>query len=139
MNIDFTYLYRDGSNNKNCGYLIFANPDNFTPAYIHQRLEAALDNEMYFIASQVDIPEVFLWDEEADYDPEDESTFPADLGAGTYVVNEDDHGWHEFLEVQETTEAATDPRTTAAFLTEMDNAKLQGWKEFTPTAKQNAR
>jgi hypothetical protein len=84
-NTAFGYIYRDGSNNKNAGEVIFTG--GFTPEQL-ERLERALDDRL-------NIPDVFLWSADADYDP-DALDAAAALRPGEYVIGEQDHCWHEF-------------------------------------------
>jgi hypothetical protein len=130
-NTAFGYMYRDADNYKNSGRpVVFAGPP--TPA-LEDRLRAALEDGEYFIASQIGVPEVFLYDPALQYDPDDPTTYPADLGAGPYAINASDHCWHEFTELRRTADPPTDPRTFAAFVAAVEAAAAEGWRAFTPT------
>jgi hypothetical protein len=129
MNVDFGYLYRDGGNNKSWGSVVFSNPDRMDLQEAANRLTKKFDQNEYFIASQIGIPERFLWDRNANYDPDDESTFPKDLGPGKYVIWDDmDHCWHEFDGLQPTESEPTDPRTLRQFVEEVE--RVENWKVF---------
>jgi len=133
MNTAFNYMYRDGGNNKSYGTVVLAG--EITEAQ-KERFAKALNEGEYFIASQVDVPEVFLWDPEADYDPDDPSTYPEELGAGKYFIWDDmDHSWHEFMDFDTTQAEPTDPRTIEQFVQAFERAKKAGWKEFEPRSR----
>ena len=84
-NTAFNYMYRDGSNFKKRGVAIFA---NLPTEELERRLIAALSEGLYFIAHQVRVPEVFLWDPELDYGEE----YPEELiETGRYKINDMDH------------------------------------------------
>ena len=135
MNIEFKYMYRDGGNFKTGGSVVFKDaPDDLEAA--KTELRKALDEGEWFIASQVGVPEVFSWDPHADYDPDDERTFPADLGPGKYCIWDDcDHCWHEFMDLVVTDQEPTDERTWSAFLVCMQQAKAAGWQVFDPASR----
>ena len=125
----FQYLYRDASNFKNGGAVTFANPNGTPVAELEARLKAALEDRMFFVADQVGIPEVFLWAPDADYDRDDP---PPDLEAGQYVLNEDDHSWHEFSSLEAGNTPPSDHRTIEQFVVDMEAAQQAGWREFDP-------
>lgn len=128
MNTKFEYMYRDGANWKNNGSVVFAG--GITPE-IKARFEALLEPGDQFIADQLGIPEVFQWNPNANYDPLDP---PVGLGPGQYVINEDDHCFHEFIGIEEVTNdvVPTDSRTFAQFVEDLAVAKKAGWKVFDP-------
>jgi hypothetical protein len=130
-NARFAYLYRDASNYKRQGEVIFSNPDDLDVQEMEAQIVRALQDGRNFVASQVRVPEVFLWDAQADYDPDHP---PAGVRPGGYVVNEDDHGWHEFDRLTETGAPATDEhgRTLVQFVEEIAQAVADGWKELAP-------
>lgn len=112
LNIEFAYLYRDAGNYKKWGKVVFSNPDKLSMETVKSRiLNTCLDGES-FIASQVRLPEVFLYFEE-----------PA---------NEDDHGLHEFDSVKSTSEGPSDAlnRTIFDFLKEFEIASRNGWRSI---------
>lgn len=108
MNTRFEYFYRDGSNYKQWGSVVFRGAGD---AALRDRLFAALDNDGYFIAHQVRMPELFF------------SDGPPDA---------DDHCFHELAEVSATAEAPDDPlgRTIDDFAAEMERASKSGWAVF---------
>jgi hypothetical protein len=112
MNLKFDYLYRDGANYKNCGSMILTGcPENLSE--FQAKLRETMENGEYFIASQVGVPEVFLY-------------------IGEYNVDDDDHSWHEFSGLTETGEEPTSQTTPDEFLQKFQKAQTEGWKEFEP-------
>jgi hypothetical protein len=104
----FSYMYRDASNYKQHGEISFLGTITEDE---EARLEAALDEGEYFIATQVRVPEVFF-----------------EYGEDSA---EDHHCWHEYSGV-EPAMAATDPfnRTISQFIDEVVTASVAGWQEF---------
>jgi hypothetical protein len=111
-NARFEYLYRDASNYKVWGSLVFAGriTDDLT-----RRLARALESSEFFIARQVRVPELFL-------------------GLLYWPLEQDDHCWHEFSRVESTTEPANDPvdRTIEEFIVEVEQQSAFGWNIFDP-------
>ena len=83
-NIKFNYLYRDGNNYKQFGYIIFCNPSNVDVEVIESIIRSELIDGEFFIAENWDIPTLFF-----------------------EVHNEDDHAWHEFSSIEITDESPT--------------------------------
>ncbi len=110
--IKFNYLYRDGSNYKSWGEVIFSNPENLTVNEIEEKLLRCFLPDKQFIASQISIPEKFLF------------------ANGDFT--KDDHCYHEFDCVELCEEEPTDSleRTITNFLLEVETASKQGWKAF---------
>lgn len=110
--IKFTYLYRDGANFKSWGEVIFANPENLALDEIDKTLTDVLLSDKLFVASQISIPEKFLF-----------------LGG---KFTKDDHCYHEFDRVEVCEAAPTDTlgRTMTDFLREVKLVAKQGWKAF---------
>ena len=108
MNTRVEYLYRDGSNYKQWGAVVFRGECDGSLA---RRLFEALDREEFFIAHQVRLPELFFTDR---------------------PLYADDHCWHELAEVTSTSAAPDDPldRTIEEFITEMERASRDGWAVF---------
>ena len=135
MNTKFRYLYRDGSNNKNGGEVIFGG----TPASLDEAsdsLESLFDEDQYFIAGQLGIPEIFLWNPDVEYNPDDARTYPETMGPGNYCIAEGvDHCWHEFDYLESTEAPPTDPRTIQKFIEDVRKAAAEGWKEFDPGSR----
>jgi len=111
-NIRFSYLYRDGSNYKAWGEVIFSNPENLIISEIETRLLNAFLPDKLFIANQISISEKFLF-----------------LG-GDFTHN--DHCYHEFDCIEVCEEGPTDAleRSVNDFLQDVEIASKQGWKAF---------
>ena len=110
-NIRFIYLYRDASNYKQHGEAILSNETQLAVEEIDQQIRSHLSDGLFFIARQVQLEERFF-----------------------AVVNEDDHPWHEFVQVEATTDPTFDPvlevkRDIAQFLQELEQAHRMGWDE----------
>ena len=136
-NIAFTYQYRDGSNYKLDGEIVFSNPHQVHEVWFNVFFENQIEDGRNFMADQVRIPEVFLWDPAARYNPDDPSTYPANLSGGRFMITEDDHCWHEFTGCIATTQAPTDihGRTIEEFLEEFTDVAKAGWQLFDPMAR----
>jgi hypothetical protein len=111
-NIKFNYLYRDGANYKSWGEVVFTNPEQLTVNEIELRLIDAFLPDNRFIASQVSIPEKFLF-------------------AGGKLTKSD-HCYHEFDIVEICEEDPTDElnRSITDFLKDVGLASQHGWKAF---------
>jgi len=110
-NIRFIYLYRDASNYKQHGEVILSNETQMTLEEVDQQTRSHLSDGLFFIARQVQLEERFF-----------------------AAVNEDDHLWHEFVQVESTTDPTFDPvpeakRDISTFLRELDQAHRSGWDE----------
>ena len=114
MNVKFDYLYRDAGNYKSWGHSIFRNPEGLSINDIEYRLRQSFFQHDLFIASQVDVQEVFLY--------------------GTDNATEDDICFHEFDSVELTNDASNDQRnrTISEFLEVVELAAAAGWKSFVP-------
>jgi hypothetical protein len=108
------YLYRDGSNYKQWGAVVFRGE---CAEGLVRRLFAALDRGDFFIADQVRLPELFF----ADRPP--------------YA---DDHCWHEIGEVTTTSAPADDllERTIEEFVAEVERGSTEGWAVFDRFARE---
>jgi hypothetical protein len=106
-NTRFEYLYRDASNYKQHGAVVLKGA---ITEELRKRFVAALDEELYFIADQINIPEVFI-------------TFGEDS-------KDDDHCWHEFSEFELTDAHGDDGRTVEQFVEAVEAASKHGWKTF---------
>jgi hypothetical protein len=109
-NVRLIYLYRDASNYKAWGEIIFRNPDKLNLDEIEERLRSSFDNHMFFVASQVSIPEVFLFLQDR--------------------FTEDDHFFHEFHAVEFTADECTDShnRSIKTFVEQAERARRKGWR-----------
>jgi len=116
MNSRFEYLYRDASNFKKWGEVVFAGGAS---ELLAERLRKALHDGEWFIASQVRIPELFL---------------------DGYPLIQDDHCWHEFhaLEAVDTAPDDVENRTITEFVAKVERASAEGWKEFDPRSRRRA-
>jgi len=103
-------MYRDGSNYKQWGSIIFAGELTET---LRQRLVAALDSEEFFIADQVRVPEVF---------------------PDSWPMYDDDHCWHEWAGWESADSEPTDAfaRSIEQFVDEVEGAAAAGWRDFDP-------
>jgi len=111
-NIKFNYLYRDGSNYKSWGVVVFTNPEQLTLVEIETRLIKALLPDKLFVASQVSIPEKFLF------------------LSGKFTKY--DHCYYEFDCVEVCKEDSTDSveRSITDFLRDVETTSKQGWEAF---------
>ena len=116
MNVKFKYMYRDASNYKQHGDAIFRNSDFLPLDKIEQQIRACLQDGEHFIAQQVHIEERFF-----------------------DALHEDDHPWHEFSGVENTTQLPFDPdhanrtgyfRDIREFLADLETAHRAGWDEM---------
>lgn len=114
QNVKFNYLYRDASNYKSWGEVIFANPDNLPLNEIEKRLKQAFDQEIFFVADQISIDELFFEE-----------------------ITDDDHCYHEFYSIEFTEKDAPDPlnRTIAIFTEQVEFEALRGWHAFDPMCR----
>lgn len=110
MNARFEYLYRDASNFKKWGSVVFGGALSDD---LRARIRRALHDEEWFIADQVGVPELLFDD---------------------YPLNQDDHCWHEFSVLVDTDEVPNDTRHRSIedFVREVEQARADGWREFDP-------
>ena len=111
-NVKFNYLYRDGANYKSWGEVAFANPNQLTLEEIETRLIESFLPDKLFIASQISIPEKFLFVD------------------GKFTKF--DHCYHKFDSVEICEENPTDDldRSITDFLKVVEQASRQGWEVF---------
>ena len=116
-NVAFHYLYRDASNYKLHGTTIFTNETFMPIEEVENQIRSLLTDGEFFIARQVLIEERFF----------------------DVLHEEVDHVWHEFDQVEITTEPAFDPenwnqhnekRDITEFIGELDRANRAGWDEM---------
>jgi hypothetical protein len=79
MNLQLNYLYRDGSNYKQFGAVVFGNERDIEIDVIKNIITANLIDGEYFIAEEWGVPSLFFEDK-----------------------NKDDHQWHEFESLEQT-------------------------------------
>jgi hypothetical protein len=120
-NVRFQYLYRDGSNYKKWGDIVFSNVNDLSLDSILKSLRESFSEDGLFIAHQIRIPEVFL--------------------AGEYPPNEDDHCFHEFADVEVVSDAPNDAsaRSISEFIAEVSAESKRGWRAFDPLEKMAGR
>lgn len=109
LNTRLSYLYRDASNYKQSGSVVFAGA--ITPTQRTQVIQA-LDEGSYLIVEQVGLAN--LREERWSHG------------------NEDDHVWHEVTEIALTEDAPTDERTIDEFVAEL---VATTWDEGAATAR----
>lgn len=111
-NIRFNYLYRDGANYKSWGEVIFSNLEKISLDEIEEKLLKAFLPDKQFVASQIAIPDKFLF------------------SGGKFTKH--DHCYHEFDCIEVCEEDSTDDlgRSIAVFLQEVEFNARQGWKAF---------
>ena len=115
MNTRFNFMYRDASNYKYWGDVVFAGDIDDA---LSARLSRAFESTEFFIADQIGVREVF----------------PTD-----WPLEQDDHCWHTFVETEITNEPADDARTISQFISDVERARIQGWKIFDPMIRADAR
>ena len=113
-NIKFNYLYRDASNFKKWSSVVFANPTNLSVAEIEGSLRRDFLPDQLFVARQIRVPEVFLFED--------------------YPTTVDDHCFHECFSVEPTSDATNDTfdRSILGFVVEVHTEALLGWVPFDP-------
>lgn len=115
--IKFTYLYRDASNYKSWGEIIFSNPEEFALKDVDTQLRKSFDVDGIFTADQVGVPEVFLYSD------------------GN--VTADDHCFHEFYSVEASNDESTDvhKRSIKSFVEQVEGESQHGWRVFDPSTR----
>ncbi len=115
-NLLFRYLYRDASNYKQYGEVIFTNQTLLLPAEIDKQIRTCLKDGEFFIAREVNLEERFF-----------------------DALREDDHPWHTFERLDVTILAPFDPenwvrkqhrRDIVEFLADLERAQRAGWDEM---------
>lgn len=124
-------MYRDGSNYKSAGWVVFDHPNSaheamlnpklpyqgLSLAEIEQRLQARFEEGKYFVTGQLGIPSVAFYD-------------------NGRARTDDDHAWHEFVELEAYPywdDYAQDERTLEQFLQEVE--AVEQWNENLPEEK----
>lgn len=113
-NVRFRYLYRDASNFKKWGEVVFSSCDGLPLDTVAESIERHFSPDALFTASQVNVPEVFLFDD--------------------YRLNPDDHCFHEFDSVEVTEDSPNDRlgRSISEFVQEVEKESRRGWEVFDP-------
>jgi len=130
MNTKFSYLYRDGANNKREGSIVLTGTPENGVAGFEEILRASLDDGEYFIPEQIKVPECFFWKQ---------SVGGGQSGKVYPVAPGIDHAWHQFSAAELVECDATDPRTPGEFLAEVQTAARVGWKEDLVSEEENIR
>ena len=110
MNTSFDYLYRDGSNYKQWGSIVF---EGDISDDLRSRFARALESTEFSIADQIRMPEVF---------------------PDSWPIYADDHCWHAFSDFEPTAEPPNDrfSRAIEQFVLEVECASSDGWRDFDP-------
>ncbi len=116
-NVRFRYLYRDASNWKAFGEVVFGGHPTLPVWEAESLIRQACEDGCYFIAGQVGIAEVFLW--------------------LAWDLDQDDHCWHEFEGLAETQDPVSDPagRDIRQLVMAFRQAARQGWQVFEPAER----
>jgi hypothetical protein len=111
MAVLFNYMYRDASNYKSAGEVVF---EGEYSQELEERLTAAFDGGQFFKASQIGIPEVFLYEDGYEFD------------------KQDDHTWHEFCGISPADGRDKpndeDGRTIEDFVKQVESEAKRGWE-----------
>ncbi|WP_297337948.1 NUMOD1 domain-containing DNA-binding protein [Algoriphagus sp.] len=97
LNLKLNYMYRDGTNYKQFGWVIFSNPGFLSPRRAAEQFKEKLISGEYFVPQDWGLARL----QKYAYDPEI------------------DHEWHEFEDFEWTEEDATDEREISEFLNEI--------------------
>lgn len=100
LNIKLNYLYRDASNYKQYGSVIFSNINNLSILEIDDIIRNQLIEEISFNHTEFGITSLFFENK-----------------------NEDDHDWHEYENLEMTDENPTDKRTIEEFLKQLESTR----------------
>lgn len=116
----FSYMYRDASNYKAWGRVVFHNAEGLSIQEVDSRLRGAYESETFFTADQVQVPEVFLYT--------------------NGIVTVDDHCFHAFHSVEYTSDDPTDmhDRSIQVFVEQSEREGQNGWRVFDPLEKARA-
>jgi hypothetical protein len=96
MHIKFKYLYRDASNYKSFGEIVFTNPSGLTIDKITNLIQNNLIDGEWFVPTEWSIPRLHF----------QQYTWDADI----------DHEWHEFQSVEYSSDSITETRTIDEFM-----------------------
>lgn len=112
MNIKLSYMYRDAANYKEHGEVILHNPTGMSVKEAAARINPTLEGGSDFIAEQVGLPSV------ANYVHAD--------------VLDDDHCFHEILDLEATDEEPTTNLSISEVIASFEAAGASGWDVFDP-------
>ena len=110
------YQYRDADNYKSWNELFFSNPRNLTIESIERNIKKTLIDEMWFVADQVQIPELF----------------PFRKHQATVA----DHCLHELVSVTNHFDVDKPKEIEMSIedlVARFENAFAEGWRLFNPT------
>lgn len=96
FNVKLEYLYRDGANYKQYGYVVFSQAHQNDIDVLCENVRDALIQGEYFVPDLAGLPNLYF----DIYDP--------------FL----DHDWHEFIGLSFTTDEPTDARTIETFVLE---------------------
>lgn len=97
-NIKFSYLYRDGANNKNFNSLIFDNSNNINVLALEALIRSKLIDGLWFYVNEWQLPDLHF----RNYD------------------DRIDHGWHEFESVEYSDEELNVPLNLSEFISKIE-------------------
>jgi hypothetical protein len=121
-NTSFKYCYQPSNKNPEKaleGEVILSGWIGLDKPNIKTKIERCLEDGQYFIASQLNIPELFPW------------KLPSEHPSFHAPTNED-HCWHKFSDINPSSNSPTDHRTMQEFLDGLKRADRDGWKVFDP-------
>lgn len=116
--VRFEYQYRDADNYKNWGELFFDNRSNLSVDSIQEDIKKSLLDNVWFIAHQVAVPELFLFD--------------------ACNVTIADHCFHELLSIQTLFDVSSPEKVKEPiehFVIRFQKAFAEGWQVFDPTSR----
>ena len=101
-NIQLSYLYRNSSNYKNFGSVVFANSTNIELSIVEKRIKSCLIDGCWFYAQEWQLPDLRFAD-----------------------INENDPTWHEFESLEYTEQPANSVIILAEFITAIEKYRLR--------------
>ena len=113
--IQFEYLYRDADNYKKWGEMCFDNPNNRLASSIERDIRSTLIDNTWFVAHQVQIPELFLFEDT--------------------TATHADHCYHEFIGIQPCVDDLPREKIEESIerlVARFKAASLKGWSAFNP-------
>lgn len=93
-NIQFNYKYRDPGNYKVFGYVIFANPDEYTLDFVENSIRPSLIDSEFFDPTIWNLPRLKFND----------------------LISDADHSWNEYESIEYTSERSTQEKSITEFL-----------------------
>jgi len=100
-NIQLSYLYRDSSNYKKFGAVVFANPSNIELSIVEKHIESLIDG-CWFYVHEWQLPDLRFAD-----------------------INDNDPTWHEFESLEYTEQPANSVIMLAEFITAIEKYRLR--------------